>query len=50
MNMKECLFMFMRTVIKCHSLNYDIFNANMTLFEDINQYIITCQWLSNDNL
>jgi len=25
--------MFMTTVIKCHSLNYDIFNANMTLFE-----------------
>jgi len=22
--------MFMTTVIKCHSLNYDIFNANMT--------------------
>jgi len=25
--------MFMTTVIKCHSLNYDIFNANMKLFE-----------------
>jgi len=37
--------MFMRTVIKCHSLNCEIFNANMTLFEmsllwqlDTNQY------------
>ncbi len=25
--------MFMTTVIKCHSLSYVIFNANMTLFE-----------------
>jgi len=25
MNMKEGLCMFMTTVIKCHSLNYDIF-------------------------
>jgi len=25
--------MFMTTVIECHSLNYDIFNAHMTLFE-----------------
>jgi len=25
--------MFVTTVIKCHSLSYDIFNANMTLFE-----------------
>jgi len=33
MNMKEVLFMFVTTVIKCHSLSYDIFNANMTLFE-----------------
>jgi len=32
MNMKEVLCMFMTTVIKCHFLNYDIFNANMTLF------------------
>jgi len=32
MNMKEVLGMFMTTVIKCLSLNYDI-NANMTLFE-----------------
>ncbi len=24
--------MFMTTVIKCHSLSYVIFNANMTLF------------------
>jgi len=32
LNMKEVLCMFM-TVIKCHSLSYDIFNANMTLFE-----------------
>jgi len=46
------------TVIKCHSLNYEIFNANMTLFEMsllwhlyINhQYIITCQCLCHDNL
>jgi len=43
-NMKEVLCMFMTTVIKWYSLNYDIFNANMTLFEtsllcqlDINQ-------------
>jgi len=47
--------MFVTTVIKCHSLSYDIFN--MTLFEmsllwhiDINQYIITCQCLCHDNL
>jgi len=33
MNMKEVSCMFMTTVIKCHSLNYDILNANMTLFE-----------------
>jgi len=38
MNMKEVLCMFMTFVscqhaIKCHSLNYDIFNANMTFFE-----------------
>jgi len=33
MNMKEVLSMFVTTVIKCHSLSYDIFNANMTLFE-----------------
>jgi len=33
MNMKEVLSMVMTTVIKCHSLNYNIFNANMTLFE-----------------
>jgi len=33
MNMKEVLCMFMTTVIMCHSLSYDIFNANMTLFE-----------------
>jgi len=34
MNMKEaCLCMFVTTVIKCLSLSYDIFNANMTLFE-----------------
>jgi len=33
MNMKEVLCMFVRTVIKCHSLNYDILNANLTLFE-----------------
>jgi len=32
-NMKEVLCMFMTTVIKCHSVSYDIFNANMTLFE-----------------
>jgi len=25
--------MFVTTVIKCHSLSYDIFNANMTLFD-----------------
>jgi len=29
----EVLFMFVTTVIKCHSLSYDIFNANMTLLE-----------------
>jgi len=31
-NMKEVLCMFVTTVIKyyCHSLSYDIFNANMT--------------------
>jgi len=33
MNMKEVLCMFVATVTKCHSLSYDIFNANMTLFE-----------------
>jgi len=34
MNMKDFFFcMFMTTVIKCHLLNYDIVNANMTLFE-----------------
>jgi len=33
MNVKEVLCMFVTTVIKCYSLNYDIFNANMTLFE-----------------
>jgi len=33
MNMKEVLCMFMTTVIKCHSLNYDSFNAKTTLFE-----------------
>jgi len=32
MNMKEVLCMFMTTVIKCHSLNYDIFDANMRFF------------------
>jgi len=32
-NMKEVLYTFMTTVIKCHLLSYDIFNANMTLFE-----------------
>jgi len=31
--MKEVLCMFVTTVIKSHSLSYDIFNANMTLFE-----------------
>jgi len=34
MNMKVVFFMhFMTTVIKCHSLNYVICNAKMTLFE-----------------
>jgi len=33
MNMKEVICMFMTTVIKCHSLSYDIFDANTTLFE-----------------
>jgi len=33
MNMKEVLCMFVTTVIKCHSLSYNISNANMTLFE-----------------
>jgi len=33
MNMKEALCMFVTTVMKCHSPSYDIFNANMTLFE-----------------
>jgi len=44
MNMKESLRMFMTVVIKCHSVNYDTFNAKLTLFEmsllwqlDINQ-------------
>ncbi len=32
MNMKV-LCMFMTTVIKCHSLNYVIFNTKMTLFD-----------------
>jgi len=56
--MTQVLCMFMTTDIKCHSLrvSYDIFKANMTLFEmslrhlDINQYIITCQCLCHDNL
>jgi len=30
MDMKEVLCMFATTGIKCHSLSYDIFNANMT--------------------
>jgi len=49
--------MFVTNVIKCHSVSYDIFNANTTLFEmsllwhlDINQYVITCQCLCHDNL
>jgi len=25
--------MFVTTAIKCHLISYDIFNANMTLFE-----------------
>jgi len=33
MNMKEVLCMFVTTVVKCYSLSYGIFNANMTLFE-----------------
>jgi len=33
MNVKEVICMCVTTVIKCHSLSYDIFNANMTLFE-----------------
>jgi len=33
MNMKEVLCTFVTTVIKCHWLSYDIFNANMTLLE-----------------
>jgi len=32
MNMKEVLCMFLTTLIECHLLSYDIFNANMTLF------------------
>jgi len=54
MNMKEGLCMFVTTVIKCYLFSYDIFYANMTLFEllhlDINRYIITCQCLCHDNL
>jgi len=34
------------TVINCHSLNYEIFNANMTLFEAILKNILVC---SNSN-
>ncbi len=33
MNMKVFLCMFMKTVIKCHSLSCVIFNAKMTLFD-----------------
>ncbi len=33
MNMKVFLCMFMTTVIKCHLLIYEMFNAKMTLFE-----------------
>jgi len=33
MNMKEVLCTFVTTVIKCHSLSYDIFYANRTLLE-----------------
>jgi len=29
--MKNVLWMIMTTVIKCRSLSYDIFDANMTL-------------------
>jgi len=32
--------MFVTTVIKCHLLSYDIFNANYDTLT--NQYIITC--------
>ena len=49
MNIKECLWMFMTVVIKCHSAHYVIFNAKLTLFGmsllwqfDINQDNITC--------
>jgi len=33
MNMKEVVCMFVTTVIKSHSLSYDILNANMILFK-----------------
>jgi len=33
MNMKEVLCIFMTIVIKRYSLNYDIFNTNMTSFK-----------------
>ncbi len=33
MNMKEVVYVFMATVIKCHLLRYVIFNAKMTLFD-----------------
>jgi len=33
MNMKEVLCICVTAVIKFHLLSYDIFNANMTLFE-----------------
>ncbi len=33
MYMKEVLWMFMTTVIKCNSLSYVIFNAKKTLFD-----------------
>jgi len=34
------LCMFVTTVIKCDSLSYDIFYANMTLFEMSNDTLI----------
>ncbi len=33
MNMKEVVYVFMATVIKCHLLRYVIFNAKMSLFD-----------------
>ena len=48
MNMKESLWMFMTVVIKCHSVNYDIFNAKLTWFGM--SLLSTWHWSRQHNL